>query len=64
VLTFDPDPGYPDLSDVRIEWYYYDGNAWAEEWTIDNVEVRLLPGPPALMNEAGLDSDCAGFDSP
>jgi len=63
VLSFDPNPGYPDLSDIQIEFYYYDGLSYAEEWTIDNVNIHDAIAPPGFMNGTDNDDNNAGFQS-
>ncbi len=52
-LTFDAS-GYTDPSDVQIEFYYYDGLSYAEEWAIDNVEIIGLAPPAPLSYPEGL----------
>lgn len=52
-LTFDAS-GYTDPSDVQIEFYYYDGLSYAEEWAVDNVEIIGLAPPTPLGYPEGL----------
>jgi hypothetical protein len=34
---------YPFPFDMRIGFYYYDGGLYAEEWSIDNVDISYIP---------------------
>jgi hypothetical protein len=60
-LTFDPNPALPDLTTFQLEFFYYDGNVYAEEWTVDNVAVYQAVAPPAFLSDGDSDDNNAGF---
>ena len=39
---FDPSI-YPFVDDIRIGFYYWDGASYAEEWSVDNIEITEVP---------------------
>jgi hypothetical protein len=57
VLTFDPKPGYPDLSDVQVVFHYQDGALYAEEWCIDNIVIRSAATVPAWLHGTSGSTD-------